>query len=108
MRRFVLAPVVVVTLAFSLACGGVWGQAMKEATVESVNEMRGKLTKVDASPEKDRVSTVLDDMEANAETFGVMEIASIQVEVNTAVDDGTISDAEASAIEQAYQDALSN
>lgn len=99
MRGYRLALVLGVTVLMALGCGGAWDQAMQEQVSEKTNQLRGLTMAVPDSPEKARALAALDEADANAERFGIMDIAMLETEYQKYIKDGVITDEEAGEIE---------
>lgn len=89
-------------------CGGVWDQAMGDAVVEQVGEMRVLVSPVTDGPEKQSVNAMLDAVEgaSHSGAIGVMEIAMFRAEIEQSVADGTIEAGELNGIQKAYDDMM--
>jgi hypothetical protein len=98
MRGSLTVVLLVSTLALVLACGGEWDAAMAQAVGDQIDEMTGKVVGCADSPEKDRLLTALAGAKAAAGNVGMVEVATLQVEVEEAASDGSISAAEADAL----------
>ncbi len=106
MKRLVLGSGVILGVLMILGCGGVWGEAMKEAVVDVANETKGKVAGTEESPDRERVMAVLDEIKRNAKSYGVVNISLVAAEIEMAIEDGQIDHDESLAIEQAHKTAM--
>jgi hypothetical protein len=100
MRRvvvFLAAPV----FALSLACGGVWSQAMSQVAGDKAAEFRADLLATAPSPERDRALQAIDQLALAGDRATVMGVVAIETAVGDAVSDGQISAEEADRIARA-------
>ena len=100
------------SLAFFLSgccCGEEFNSAFQEGfnegVAESFDDMSGKLRRVEDSPEKARVQTILDDgREAALDgRYGAVKVGIFQADFDKAVADGEITKREADKLEKTYK-----
>jgi len=94
-------------LVFGLGCGGVWSQATNQAAAQKFVELQGELALVDASPQRDSVDQMLGEavVEAADGTYGITEIATIELQVRQVIEDGSISEEEVLLVAQVLVEA---
>lgn len=106
MRGLALGGAAVITLILGLACGGAFNEAMAEQVEDKANEMAGKVGQLPDGAEKARLMAVIEGMRANKAEFGIVDIATLEVEFDQALRDGAVDDAEVSSIEQKFAEAI--
>ena len=106
MRGLTLGVAAVFTLFLGLACGGAFNEAMAEQVVDKANEFGGRVASLPDGPEKDRLQAVIDGMRANKGSFGIVEIATLEVEFDAVLADGEVSADEAASIEAKFAEAV--
>lgn len=88
-----------VTFLMALGCGADWDQALQQQVSEKTSQLRGMTMAVPDSPEKARALAALDEADANAADFSVLDIAMLETEYQQYVKDGVITEEEAEEIE---------
>lgn len=88
----------------SLGCGGLWDQAMISAQLDDVTELRGKLTALPQTPERDQAEATLSAFEREAArgniTFG--EGIMFSISFDEAVQDGTIDSVDITQLQRVF------
>lgn len=100
MRRLTVI-LAVPALALSLACGGIWSQAMSQVAADKAVELRAELMNAAPSPERDRALQAIDQLVVQGDRATVMGIVKVETAVEQAVSDGQITAEEAERIARA-------
>ena len=103
MKGWIAGTVGVGSLIIALGCGGAWDEGVKKAAIDASKQLSEKVETAAESAERDRVLTVLGDIEMNAENYGIMDIASLTTEIDKALQDGAVSSDEADTIEKLHK-----
>ncbi len=88
---------IVTTASMSLACGGLWGEAL----AKSFSEMTAQLSSVPPGPQVDRTRKVLDEgfISARQGDLGVWDLAIFESSFDDAMADGQLSQVEVAGLE---------
>ena len=103
-RGWIAGTVGVGTLIVALGCGAEWDRGVQQAALDASQQLAEEVDQnASESTDRERVLTVLGNIENEAENYGIMDIASLTQEVREALADGAISGDEADAIEKLHQ-----